>query len=46
LGRATVPWGELNLQFHRTAWEISVNHVIAAVAHSLDQGSSGQARAA
>jgi capsular polysaccharide biosynthesis protein len=46
LGRATAPWGDLDLQFHRTAWEISVNHVIAAVAHSLDLPSSGQARAA
>jgi capsular polysaccharide biosynthesis protein len=34
LGRAAAPWGELDLQFHRTPWEISVNHVVAAVAHS------------
>jgi capsular polysaccharide biosynthesis protein len=36
LGRAATPWGDLDLQFHRTPWEISVNHVVAAVAHSLD----------
>ncbi len=35
LGRAQRPWGDLSIDFHRTPWEISVNHVVAAVAHSL-----------
>jgi capsular polysaccharide biosynthesis protein len=35
LGRAQKPWGDLDLRFHRTEWEISVNHVAAAVAQSL-----------
>jgi len=35
LGRASRPWHELDLAFHRTSWDISVNHVVAAVAHSL-----------
>ncbi len=35
LGRARRPWPDLNVQFHQTPWEISVNHVVAAVAHSL-----------
>jgi capsular polysaccharide biosynthesis protein len=35
LGRAEKPWGELSLQFHLTPWDISVNHVVAAVLHSL-----------
>jgi hypothetical protein len=46
LGRAAKPWGELDLQFHCTSWEISVNHVVAAVAHSLDENTSHAARAA
>jgi capsular polysaccharide biosynthesis protein len=46
LGRAIAPWGELNLQFHSMPWEISINHVIAAVAHSLHQPRARQARAA
>jgi capsular polysaccharide biosynthesis protein len=35
VGRAAMPWGELDVQFHATPWEISVNHVVAAAAHSL-----------
>jgi capsular polysaccharide biosynthesis protein len=35
LGRAQRPWGDLDLQFHLTGWEISVNHVVAAVAQSI-----------
>jgi len=35
LGRARRPWPDLNIQFHQTPWDISVNHVVAAVAHSL-----------
>jgi capsular polysaccharide biosynthesis protein len=35
LGRARGPWGDLSVGFHKTTWEISVNHVVAAVAHSL-----------
>jgi len=35
LGRAQKPWGDLDMQFHRTPWDISVNHVVAAVAHSV-----------
>lgn len=36
LGREQQPWGDLDLQFHRTGWDISVNHVAAAVAQSLE----------
>jgi capsular polysaccharide biosynthesis protein len=46
LGRAASPWGDLDLQFHRTPWEISVNHVVAAVAHSLAGHDAHAARAA
>jgi capsular polysaccharide biosynthesis protein len=46
LGRAATPWGELDLQFHCTPWEISVNHVVAAAAHSLDASTSDTAKAA
>jgi capsular polysaccharide biosynthesis protein len=35
LGRARLPWQDLDLAFHLTPWDISVNHVVAAVAHSL-----------
>jgi capsular polysaccharide biosynthesis protein len=45
LGRADMPWGELDLQFHRTPWTISVNHVVAAAAHSLGEA-AGAVRAA
>ena len=37
LGRARPPWRELDLAFHLTPWEISVTHVIAAVAQTMDQ---------
>ena len=37
LGRTRQPWQELGASFHKTPWEISVNHVVAAVAHSVDQ---------
>jgi hypothetical protein len=36
LGRARQPWRELDLSFHATPWEISVNHVVAAAAQSVD----------
>ncbi len=35
LGRARQPWPELDLRFHLTSWEISVNHVVAAVSQAL-----------
>jgi len=37
LGRARRPWGELDLSFHLTPWEISINHVVAAAAQSVEQ---------
>jgi capsular polysaccharide biosynthesis protein len=37
LGRARGPWGELDLAFHRTPWEVSVTHVVAAIAQSVEQ---------
>ncbi len=35
LGRARQPWPDLNLGFAVTSWDISVQHVAAAIAHSL-----------
>ena len=35
LGRARRPWGDWWFDSRCTPWEISVNHVVAAVAHSL-----------
>ena len=43
LGRARQPWAELSVAFHATAWEISAQHVVAAVAHSLQPGIAAQA---
>jgi capsular polysaccharide biosynthesis protein len=40
LGRARKPWAELDLHFHATRWEISVNHVAAAVAQHLQQAAA------
>ena len=37
LGRARPPWPEMDPAFHRTPWEISVTHVVAAVAQTADQ---------
>ena len=37
LGRARRPWRELDLSLHLSPWEVSVNHVVAAVAQSVDQ---------
>jgi capsular polysaccharide biosynthesis protein len=37
LGRARRPWRDLDVAFHLTPWEISVNHVVAAVAQTVDQ---------
>ena len=37
VGRAPRPWRDLDLRFHATAWEVSVNHVIAAVAHAVER---------
>lgn len=35
LGRAQKPWPDLSPDFHCIGWQISVQHVAAAVAHSL-----------
>ena len=37
LGRARRPWGELGAACDGTPWDISVNHVVAAVAQGVDQ---------
>jgi capsular polysaccharide biosynthesis protein len=37
LGRARRPWRDLEPNFHRTPWEISVTHVMAAVAQSAER---------
>ena len=37
LGRARRPWRELDLSLHLSPWEVSVNHVVAAVAQSVEQ---------
>jgi capsular polysaccharide biosynthesis protein len=34
LGRSRKPWPDLDVSFHRTPWQISVNHVVAAVAQT------------
>ena len=36
LGRARQPWRELDYAFHVTPWDISVNHVVAAVAQTVE----------
>ena len=41
LGRARRPWRELDLSLHLSPWEVSVNHVVAAVAQSVDQPAGG-----
>jgi len=46
LGRAPKPWGDLDAYFHGTPWEISVQHVVAAVAHALRGSEVGGALAA
>ncbi len=43
LGRARQPWPELAAGFHAAAWEISAQHVVAAVAHSLRPEAAAQA---
>jgi capsular polysaccharide biosynthesis protein len=43
LGRARTPWQDLSVNFHRTPWQISVQHVVAAVAHSLHPVVAAQA---
>ena len=43
LGRANQPWPDLNLGFHVTSWDISVQHVAAAIAHSLQPGVAARA---
>ena len=35
LGRANQPWPDLSPGFHTTPWDISIQHVAAAIAHSL-----------
>jgi hypothetical protein len=40
LGRARKPWRDLDLAFHLTPWEISVNHVIAAVAQTAERAAA------
>jgi hypothetical protein len=37
IGRARHPWGDLNEPTDRVLWDISVNHVVAALAHALDE---------
>jgi hypothetical protein len=37
VGLAQRPWPELNPAFHGTPWKISVNHVVAAVAQTVQQ---------
>jgi capsular polysaccharide biosynthesis protein len=37
IGRAQRPWPELDLNVHTTPWQISVNHVVAAIAQSVEQ---------
>ena len=37
LGRARKPWRDLDPAFHLTPWEISVNHVVAAVAQTAER---------
>ena len=43
LGRAREPWPELNAGFHVTPWHISVQHVAAAIAHSLQPAVAARA---
>lgn len=43
LGRASRPWPDLSVGFHRTSWEISIQHVVAAVAHSLNPANAAKA---
>ena len=43
LGRARQPWPDLNLGFHVTSWDISVQHVAAAIAHSLQPVTAARA---
>jgi Glycosyltransferase 61 len=40
VGLAQRPWPELNTGFHSTAWKISVNHVVAAVAQTVQQAAA------
>jgi len=37
LGRSRKPWSKLDLSFHLTPWQISVNHVVAAVMQAADR---------
>jgi len=37
LGRARQPWPDTDMAFHLMPWEISVTHVVAAVAQSAEQ---------
>ena len=43
LGRARRPWPDLSVGFHATPWDISVQHVVAAVAHSLQPANVARA---
>jgi capsular polysaccharide biosynthesis protein len=40
LGRARLPWPDLGAVLHSTPWEVSVTHVVAAVAHSAEQAAA------
>jgi capsular polysaccharide biosynthesis protein len=40
LGMAQRPWPDLNEAFHSTAWKISVNHVVAAAAQTMQQAAA------
>jgi len=40
LGRARTPWPDLGPALHTTAWDVSVTHVVAAVAHNAEQAAA------
>jgi capsular polysaccharide biosynthesis protein len=40
LGRSRKPWPDLDLSFHRTPWQVSVNHVVAAVMQNTERAAA------
>jgi len=40
LGRSRKPWPNLDLSFHLTPWQISVNHVVAAVMQNAERAAA------
>ena len=40
VGLAQRPWPELDPAFHSTPWKISVNHVVAAAAQTVQQAAA------